>query len=315
MTNRARKPKGVDKRLDLDALQVFDMVMQERNVTRAADRLAITQPAVSHSLARLRAAFKDELFLRTADGVRPTRRAEQLWSEVQDALQTLRRAVLPDSFNPRTAHFAITIAMNDMILQPLASEWYPELRRVAPHLKLSMVMRRGDTESRLLQGTLDVGLGVFPYMPPQIRRVALFSDYYVCVYRRGHPRGAERWTADVFQSIPQLAVSPDGEFFTYSNSMLSYAGVERSIELTVSHFSCVPAIMQKTDMMALLPHYYAKNVIRDHDLVMREPPIKLRPFKFELIWHERTERLPSHAWFRENLAAFCREAFQSETAA
>lgn len=289
-------------RLDLDGLQVFDAVMREGSVTRAADSLALTQPAVSHALARLRLIFEDPLFVRTAGGVKPTPRAVNLWDEVQDALQVLRRAVTPGEFDPSTAHGTITLAVNDMIAQLLMPQVVAQLQAQAPHLRLAMPMRTfGDTETRLGQGTLDFGAGLFYSLPPSLRRRALWTDRYVCLCREGHPSLREPWTVEAFQSIKQVAISPNGDIFTYADGALRYAGIERNVTVLVSHFSCVPPMLQDTDLMGFLPQFYAKAVAASYGLTLREPPFTLPPVKYELVWHERSERVPSHVWFRDRV--------------
>lgn len=298
-------------RLDLDALQIFDMVMRERSVTRVADRLAITQPAVSHALTRLRREFDDKLFVRTAKGVKPTGRAESLWNEVRGALDTIRGALTQDKFDPRTASVGISIAMNDMIVQLLAPDWYARLSAQAPLLQVSVITRKmGDTENRLLQGTLDFGVGIFFSLPAQIRRVALWADRYVLVYRKGNRLLQGKWDEATFRAIPQVAISPDGEPFTYADTALRYAGIERLVRLSISHFSGVPAILQKTDLAALLPAFYALGVRDRFGLEMRELPFNIAPFKYELIWHDRVEGLPSHRWFRDQFVEYSQRYLQ-----
>jgi DNA-binding transcriptional LysR family regulator len=293
---------GDPGRIDLDGLQVFDAIMRERNVTRAADRLALTQPAVSHALARLRLVFKDPLFLRAPGGVKPTRRAEQLWVEVQEALDTLRKAVQPDRFDPSSAEFTVSLAVNDMITQELLPGWYRQVHQAAPRMKLSLVMRTfGDTETRLAQGTLDFGLGLFYSLPPALRRCEIWTDHYVCLFRRGHPIARRSWSLEAFQAAEHVAVSPDGDLFTYADAALRYAGVERQVVLLVSHFSSVPRLLQATDLVALMPSFYAAAVAQAHGLEVRDPPFAMQPFKYELVWHERAERSQALGWFRERL--------------
>ncbi|MBL0421046.1 LysR family transcriptional regulator [Ramlibacter sp. AW1] len=289
-------------RIDLDGLQVFDAVMREGSVTRAADSLALTQSAVSHALARLRLILKDPLFVRTAGGVKPTPRAINLWDEVQDALQVLRRAVLPGEFDPFTARGTITLAVNDMIAQLLMPKLVQQLQDQAPHLRLSMPMRTfGESELRLEQGTLDFGLGLFYALQPSLRRRSLWTDDYVCLCRRGHPALAKPWTLEAFQAVHQVGVSPNGDLFTYADGALRYAGIERTVTILVSHFSCVPPMLQGTDLMALMPRFYAGAVADHYGLALLDPPFTLSPVKYELVWHERSERVASHVWLREQL--------------
>lgn len=276
--------------------------MRERNVTRAAERLSLTQPAVSHALARLRLVFDDPLFVRTAGGVRPTRRAEELWLEVQQPLNSLRRAISPSSIDPATAEFAVSIAVNDMITQEVLTPWFGRLRQVAPGLKLSLVMRTfGDSEARLLQGTLDFALGLFSSLPDSLRRCEVWTDRYVCVFRRGNPIAALPWSKETFEAASHIRVAPNGERFNIADVGVRLGGTETHIALLVSHFTCVPKMLQVTDLVALLPHFYAKAVAQQQELEIRELPFAGDPVKYELVWHERAEKSQPLVWFRDEL--------------
>ena len=293
---------GSSRRLDLDGLQVFEAIMRERNVTRAAARLSLTQPAVSHALARLRLVFDDPLFVRAAGGVRPTRRAEELWVEVQQPLNALRHAISPGTFDAASAEFAVSIAVNDMITQQLMTPWCARLRHAAPGLLLTMVMRIfGDSESRLLQGTLDFGLGLFSSLPDCLRRREVWSDRYVCAFRRGNPIAALPWTQETFESATHVRVSPNGERFNIADVGVRIMGTETKVALLVSHFTAVPKILQQTDLVALLPHFYASAVAQAHELEIRELPLPAAPVSYELVWHERAEMSQPLLWFRDDL--------------
>ncbi|CAN5634937.1 LysR family transcriptional regulator [soil metagenome] len=293
---------GSSRRLDLDGLQVFEAVMRERNVTRAAVRLSLTQPAVSHALARLRILFGDPLFIRSPGGVRPTRRAEELWLEVQQPMNQLRRAISPGTFDPAAAEFSVSIAVNDMITQEIMTPWCARLRHVAPGLKLSMVMRTfGDSEARLLQGTLDFGLGLFSSLPDNLRRQEVWSDSYVCAFRRSNPIASLPWTLETFDSATHIRVMPNGERFNVADVGVRIPGTASQVALLVSHFTCVPGMLQATDMVALLPRFYVTAVARQYDLEIRELPYPNSPVKYELVWHERAERSQPLMWFRDDL--------------
>lgn len=295
------------RRIDLDGLQVFDMVMRERNVTRAAERLALTQPAVSHALARLRQLYGDPLFLRAAGGVKPTPRAEGLWREVRESLEALRRAVAPESFDAKSANFGISLAINDMLVHLLVPPWYAKVQRVAPGLTVRLVTRTlGDTESRLAQGTLDFGVGLFYALPEHFGRRELWADQHVCVFRKSNPVATLPWNLETFRSVAHIAISPDGESFTYADSALRYAGIERRIGLVVSQFSVVPALLAQCDLMALLPRRLAMAAAHRHNLEVRETPFPMQAVKYELVWHERSERIAAHMWFRDHVTAHLR---------
>jgi DNA-binding transcriptional LysR family regulator len=292
------------KRLDLDGLQVFEAVMRERNVTRAALSLSLTQPAVSHALGRLRILFGDPLFLKTGTGVRPTRRAEELWCEIQEPLGKLRRAVAPGEFDPRTAELSVSMAANDMLIQERLTGWLARLRQVAPGVKLTLVTRTfGDTEARLVQGTLEFGLGLFASLPSCLRRREIWSDRYVCVFRQGHAVESLPWTLETFQSSSHLRVSPNGERFNLADVGMRLAGMQVKVDMMVSHFTCVPRLVASTDLLAILPRWYAVSAAQALPLALRELPFPADAVKYELVWHERSERSAALDWIREDLTA------------
>lgn len=295
------------RRLDLDGLQVFAAVMRERSVTRAALRLSLSQPAVSHALARLRLLFADPLFVKTSGGVRPTRRAEELWCQVQAPLEKLRRAVEPSRFDPATAELTVSLAVNDMLAQEWITPWCARLHRIAPGLRLSLVTRTfGDTEARLAQGTLDVGLGLFSALPASLRRAEVASARYVCILRKGHPIARQPWTLETFQGASHVRVSPNGELFHLADVGMRLAGMQTRIAMTVSHFTCVPGVVESTDLLAMLPRFHAESAARRHGIEIRDLPFPAEPATYEMVWHERSERSPALAWFRAELAAAVR---------
>jgi len=182
--------------LDLNLLRVFDAVMTEQNLTRAAGHLAMTQPAVSNAIKRLRESLGDELLIRTAYGVKPTPRAESLWPAVRQALAGLEAAVTPETFDVSKAHATFRMAMADAT----AAFWLPSLMRSieseAPGVNVRMVpLTTREPRPMLLRGDIDLAVGFFPGVAAQlssdtsspIRHERLYSGHYVCVMRKGHP--------------------------------------------------------------------------------------------------------------------------------
>ncbi len=186
--------------LDLNLLRVFDSVMTEQNLTRAANRLAMTQPAVSNALKRLRDALGDELLMRTAHGVKPTPRAEELWPAVRRALSDLEAAVAPTEFDISKVQATFRMAMADAT----AAFWLPSLmrsiEREAPGVNVRMVpLTTREPRPMLLRGDIDLAIGFFPGVVAQlsggpytpIRHERLYSGQYVCVMRKNHPLAGE----------------------------------------------------------------------------------------------------------------------------
>ncbi len=304
-TSRARADEAMSSsRIDLQGLQVFEAVMRERNVTRAALSLSLSQPAVSHAITRLRLLFRDPLFLRAAGGVRPTRRAEELWLEIREPLAALRRVIVPAEFEPATAKLSVSLAVNDMLIQEHLTPWCAQLLRIAPGLRLALVTRSfGDTETRLVEGTLEFGLGLFSSLPAVLRRREVWTDRYVCVFRRGHALLKSPWTLEAFQSASHVRVLPSGERFSLADVGMRLAGMQSNVAMTVSHFTCLPGLVEATDLLAILPRSYALSALRRHALEVRDLPFPADPVRYELVWHERSEASSALVWFREALVA------------
>jgi DNA-binding transcriptional LysR family regulator len=205
--------------LDLNLLRVFDAVMTEHNLTRAANRLAMTQPAVSNALRRLRDALDDELVIRTAHGVKPTARADELWPTVRKALSDLEEAVAPNNFDLTTVRTTFRMAMADAT----AVLWLPELMKCieneAPGVDVRMVpLTTRDPRPMLLRADIDLAIGIFPGVAAQlsgatdtpVRHDRLYSGHYVCVMRKDHPLADKELTLDAYCDANHLLMSFSG---------------------------------------------------------------------------------------------------------
>lgn len=292
---------------DLDALQVFDAVMAEQNMTRAALRLSMTPSAVSHAMSRLRVSVKDELFVRTATGVRPTKRAIELWATVGDAIRTLQTAVGRDSFRPETTRFEIRISMNDMFTEILGPHLYQLFADAAPNAEVSFRQRRQiENDARLQTGMLDFSLGAAPTKQPDLRYLPFWEARYQCVYRRGHP--AEKRLGRSMKEIlawPHVTAMPDGETQASADLALHDLGYAPRGRVSVGTFSAVPAIVCASDCIALLPTTYIQHMRAQYPaLSVCALPMKLKPLSYFLAWHERSERIRPKAWTLALLKAF-----------
>ena len=222
--------------LDLNLLRVFDAVMTEQNLTRAAGHLAMTQPAVSNAIKRLRESLGDELLIRTAYGVKPTPRAEALWPSVRSALASLEAAVTPETFDVSKTHATFRMAMADAT----AAFWLPSLmrsiEREAPGVNVRMMpLTTREPRPMLLRGDIDLAVGFFPGVAAQlssetgspIRHERLYSGKYVCVMRRGHPLADKELTLDNYCAANHLLVSFSGRAHGLIDEALSQIHRER----------------------------------------------------------------------------------------
>ena len=293
------------RKLDLNLLVVLETMLAELHVTRAATRLGMSQPAVSHALGRLRALFDDALFVRGADGLRPTARAARLAAPVSQALMLVRGMVKEPVFDPSQARLTLRIAMSDYGAALILPTLMRRLRVVAPGVDL--IVTQGSREQMALQvqeGELDLAIGVFPNLPGDVRSALLFEEEFVCVLARKN-----RWLVrgslklDGYLAAPHLLVSVRGEPVGEVETALAALGLRRHIAMILPHFLLAPQIIVDTDLILTIAKRTMTHVTGNSALVVAKPPLTIPSFQFTQIWHARNDLSPSHLWFRRELAA------------
>nr|WP_301300127.1 LysR family transcriptional regulator [Pseudomonas chlororaphis] len=285
--------------MDINLLLTLDVLLAEHNVTRAAQRLNLSQPSVSVHLAKLREIFGDPLLLPGPRGMRPTARADALREPLRRALEALELAVSPASpFDPGAAANTWSVSASDygestVILPALAG-----LRAAAPGTRLAVIeLEPGRLVRQTEQGIIDLALHTSEDSPPGLRRRVLFSERYVLVGRAGHPRLQRRPSLAQFAKLEHVVVSPDGGgFHGVTDSALGEVGLTRRVVLSVPHFLFVLSALASTDLVAMLP----ARLVRDNPaLKVVEPPLEVPGYDLAMLWHERCHRDPAHQWLRE----------------
>jgi DNA-binding transcriptional LysR family regulator len=274
------------RRVDLNLLVVFETLMAERHVGRAAQRLSVSQSAVSHALSRLRELFGDPLFARHPKGIEPTKRSLALGPRVADVLNRAR-AVLVSSppFNPNRPH-RFTIGHTDGSISILVA-LMNRLRSTAPNIELHV--RRVDADGvvgAIDRQELDLALAVMPPSrpPTRIARVPAYAIRYVCIARRGHPALRKpRLSPEEFASLPHLAISPRGERTNRVDDLLSEAGLRRNTVMSIPHFLAAPLIVARTDLVAIIDEAIALLFVADAGLMKFELPAKLPPITIDVL--------------------------------
>lgn len=295
---------------DLNGLQVFDAVMAEMNMTRAAVRLYMTPSAVSHAVGRLRVALEDELFVRTSTGVRPTKRAVELWAAIDGPMRALQAAMGKDIFEASNARFTISISLNDMLARLLGPGLIELFSRLAPKAELSLRQRRPlEDDARIRVGLLDFAIGAALSKSSDLKYRELWQDDYVCMYRSDHPSGPRlSRELQIFLGQTHIAVIPDGETPATADLALRDLGHQPARRVVVGTFSSVPDILCSTDCIALMPSAYAPHFQRHYpQLRAGRPPVPLKPLQYHLVWHERTERNRARGWALTQLSAFLQD--------
>lgn len=289
------------KGCDLNLFLVFDTIYTERNLTQAAKSLAITQPAVSNALARLRKLFNDELFVRSARGMQPTPVADSIAQNISDALSLLKTSILErEEFDPACTERTFQFSMTDLAEAVVLPKLIPFFEEAAPNVALqSYYVKRQELVRNLSRGELDFAVDVPVVEDPQLCHASLLSDDYVCVLRPGHPALAKEFTLETFLQLQHIHVSSRRKGLGQIDLALLKYDVERRIKLRVQHYRVAAAIVNTTDLALSLPRFLAKK----YDLAILPLPFHVAQLDFHLYWHRQSDSDSSHRWLREALLA------------
>jgi DNA-binding transcriptional LysR family regulator len=289
------------RNLDLNLLRTLDALLDECNVTKAAQRLALTQPAVSGMLTRLRATFGDPLFIRTQRGILPTDRALELAGPVKQVLSDIESMLRPPVFEPASAQMTLAMAATDYALQVIVVPFLSRLSEAAPGIRVAVVPVRNQTlHAQLERGGLDLALVTPETASTDLHMRTLFHETYVCVMRDDHPAAKPgALTLERFCALDHALVSYDGGVFHgVTDDALEGLGRSRRVALSVTSFLVLPRILRGSDLIAVVP----RRLIDPGDgLAIVEVPVNVPGFSKTLAWHERTHRSPGHQWIREIL--------------
>lgn len=298
--------------LDLNLLRVFDAVMAERSLTRAARSLSLTQPAVSNALSRLRLALGDDLVQRSGQGVSPTPRAMSLWPSVRDALRQLQQSLAPDDFVAAEAENAFVIAMADATAVELVPRLMAITAAQAPRVSMRVVpLATRDPRKLLDEESIDLAIGHFPAVKADLGAKAqvgkgvsyalrrLYDSEYVCVMRDGHPLASGPLTLSRFCAARHLLVSFSGEPFGFIDEALVARGRKRQVVLTVNQFFTAARVVADSDLLTVLPRHFLRSAGVLQTLQARPLPLDVPPIQIDAIWHVRQETQSAHRWLRD----------------
>lgn len=300
--------------LDLNLLRVFDTVMVERNVTRAAAQLAMSQPAASNALRRLREAVGEDLFVPGPAGVTPTPHAASLWPAVREALAGLQEAFEPQDFDPREGGRLFTMLMADATASVLVPPLLSNLERLQARVELRVEpLTSRDPRAPLERGSADIAVGFFPDVERLLAASGDLGDFrldelyrceYVCTMRRGHPLALKpEFTLDDYCGARHARVNFAGRPHGFVDEALTRLGRSRRVALTLNHFSTAARVVRQTDLLSVFPRSYVEVSGVAGDVEIRTPPFELPLIEVGLLWHRRRERDVAHRWLRRMVAA------------
>ena len=308
--------------LDLNLLRVFDEVMAERSLTRAARNLSLTQPAVSNALRRLRETLGDELVKRSGQGMAPTPRALALWPTVRDALQQLQASLNPSEFDPALATSTFVLAMADATAAELMPGLIDILEHEAPGVSMRVVPLTTRDPRRLLdEEVADLAVGHFPPVLTDLTARAqsgeavafshlrLYDGEYVCVMRNGHPLANGPFTLNRFCAARHMLVSFSGRPFGFIDESLASLGRVRQVVVTVNQFFTAGWLVANTNLLTVLPRRFVSVTGLADQLSLRPLPFDVSPVHVDALWHRRSQHRSAHVWLRQAVARAAGKAF------
>lgn len=301
------KPAAGLESLDFRLLSVFDAVYEHRSFSLAAQQMAMTQPAVSQAMARMRRWIGDPLFVRAVGGLTPTPHGEALIGPVREILETFRgRIAVGSGFDPLRSEREFTIVASDLGALNFLPALLARFDAVAPYVRLRMVpLEAGGVAACLESARADLAVGAFPRMPGGIFRQRLFEDDFLCVMRKGHPLSGGGLGIDAYVGAAHALVVTGGTGHAF-NSLVEQAiaaTVPASrIRVRLPSFSAAAFLVADSDLLLTLPARAARRFARDLGLVMVQPPLPFRRLEISQYWHERSRHDPGHVWLRSEVA-------------
>jgi len=299
--------KDVFRTLDLNLLRVFAALMAEGSVTRAARRLALSQPAVSNALNRLRGALDDVLFEKVPFGVRPTVRARELWSAIQPHFDAMGKAISPQTFEASIYDGSLTLAMSDYTVERVMPRLAVHLGEHAPLMRLDLVQYSVSNLTVMFEREgVDLAIGAYLNDTSQssgIRTHELWPIHSSCLMRRNHPLAKGHLTLRRFLAARHVDVRLPGMNMPLYDSLLAAHGLRRNVVLTLNHYIQTLAVLEQSDCIGVLPTSLIDASPYAERLISKEPPIAMPVRPLGTIWHQRRDADPAHQWLREAIVS------------
>lgn len=289
--------------LDLNLLVVFDAILKDRNITIAARRVGLSQPAMSSALARLRKVFDDPLFVRTSNGMQPTPHAQLLAAPIQRACELVVSALEIDTaFDPLTVDCTFRFYMTDIGEAVYLPKLLGALAQRAPGVKVKLlrIPEQGE-QAAMAAGDVDLAVGFFPDLQAGFFQQRLYADEFVCLLRSDHPQVKGPLTVQQFATMRHAVIATAG---TGHEAAIGRAVAKHRLQvsLTLPHFMALPLIVSQTDYVVIVPRRLALAFAGHANIRMVEPPIKIPSFEIKQHWHERYHHNPANQWMRALIA-------------
>lgn len=287
--------------LDLNLLVVFDAMLNHQNVSKAAEAIKLSQPAMSAAISRLRTLFDDPLFVRTKAGMEPTPKAKALSPSVRLVVQTIQTDILlPKKFIPANSDRTFTLVTPDIAEVNFLPRLIAELAHQSPLINLkTLAMPREAAADSLASGAAEMAIGYFPDLHKAgFFQQKLISSSHVCLLRKKHPIVGEKITSTQFMQAPHAVVRPDGREHVFEQFLQS-KNIKRRVVVELSHFMSLLPIIETSDLIATVPKDLADFFVQHGDVRYIPTPMKSPVIDVHLFWHQRFQKDPAHIWLRQ----------------
>ena len=298
-------------RVDLNLLVYLDVLLRECNVTRAAEELGISQPAMSNSLRRLRDLFGDPILVRTSDGMTPTDRALELQPMVRKVLSAAEQAILPKTeFEPMESNRIFRIMASDYTESTLLPVLLRQLRKQAPNIRLDIMTPSDVSFHDVERGKVDMVINRFDSLPQSFHQVHLWDDSFSCVMSANNPI-KDRWSLESYLSSKHIWVSKTGmgvgvgmtpddvQRLGWVDEALSKQGVKRDISLFTRHYQVALLLAEQDDLIVTIPSMSAKSIANSDKVVILDPPFEIERMRLKMVWSPLLQHDPGHRWLRQ----------------
>ncbi|MEG3129377.1 LysR family transcriptional regulator [Pantoea cypripedii] len=288
--------------LDLNLLVAFDALMAEKNVTRAATKASVSQPAMSAALSRLRTHFADPLFIRSASGLLPTARAKEIGLHVSRALEELTHLLAPDAFSPANRSMSFTLGMSEYPMMVLLPGIMKAVNQQAPGVTIHVhsYIDRDQSVAMLDSGKIDLVIGIAPTKSEnRILSRPLIRDEFVTLVRRDGEAAREGMTLESYLQAGHILVSPEGNHYGLVDERLKVMGLTRDLRLTLPSMFAVAGVIQQTPYIATVLKRSALASEKNENVLMFNPPVEMSQIQFDLLWHRRSDASKAQQWLRQ----------------
>lgn len=296
-------------KLDLNLLRVLQILLEELNVTLAAERMHLSQSAVSKHLARLRDMFNDQLFERTAQGLKATPRALELAPQLHLIILQLEQLTRPTAFEPKKSKRQFNIHLLDTAYSLTFPFFMPELLNKAPNLRLKTHTWNPNSLDALLKCEIDIGIACREWdkrspihiddIPNELNHVELIKEHSVCLVRDNHPALTTKWDLKTFLHYRHIQVSFGGMEQWLLDDVLNLQQLTRDIAIDMPDFHSAMSLCEQSDLILCAPARYAEKLASSFKICVLDIPVNIEPGAYVLLWHKHFEQDPGHQWLRD----------------